>query len=717
MPTREHGRHLRIDNQQVVAGQPRARRRSELSTKRSQSVLLFALTQFAAIGVVHPLRAATPDEPAAASQQAAQPIVQKRLTREDADLMLREAHGDIEQGRLDDAEKIITRIESSHIQYPLFHVGPTPSSLRRELARAERLRAASKSLSHDQPTGPGRFLPFSRSGGARANAATDPFAARDNNENRASTVASIAAPATPPAISGNRLPEVSAPASAYQPDRFSRPKATDNPFTSAGNTAGFNVVKTAAEAPVSDSPHNYPVVQAAGDTSPVAANPAPSRTDSVLNNPSDSNTSWALPDAPLPRGAEDRRLPSGGAGLMPLKRTASAVAPNSPSSANSSGKQQAQEKLVAARKALAVGEIDLAEKLTQAANSLGVAESQYLPDEDRPSLVAWEIAQAKQTGNRPRPSAVRLPDTTSRYETRPAAGNEMPGLPGERADAARAEDRGERLPPTSPIPPVAAHPAPVRPWDPTVQPQANGEPLMLAAVPANPVQGPPQTASAPPADELPLPMSTESETATRQSDQPKAYTPSAPDATAGKQSSTSRPKSSAQLPKSMIDSADEAQQILLRKLSAEVGKRQSEAIRLREKDPERALATLREAQQFVNESKAPESARRELLSRIDKTLHDTQEYVKAHSAEIELDKRNQAVLTAVDHDRETKIKLQQKIAEQIDEFNRLNHEQRYAEAEIIARRLHELCARSPGRRTDMDRIQDAPSRGNESRSG
>ena len=42
-----------------------------------------------------------------------------------------------------------------------------------------------------------------------------------------------------------------------------------------------------------------------------------------------------------------------------------------------------------------------------------------------------------------------------------------------------------------------------------------------------------------------------------------------------------------------------------------------------------------------------------------------------------------------------KVKLQQKIAEMVDEFNRLNDEQRYAEAEIIARRLNEIAPDDP----------------------
>ena len=46
--------------------------------------------------------------------------------------MLREARGAIDQGRLDDAEKILSRVENAHVSFSVFHVGPTPASVRRD---------------------------------------------------------------------------------------------------------------------------------------------------------------------------------------------------------------------------------------------------------------------------------------------------------------------------------------------------------------------------------------------------------------------------------------------------------------------------------------------------------------------------------------------------------------------------------------------------------
>jgi general secretion pathway protein D len=144
-----------------------------------------------------------------------------------------------------------------------------------------------------------------------------------------------------------------------------------------------------------------------------------------------------------------------------------------------------------------------------------------------------------------------------------------------------------------------------------------------------------------------------------------------------------------------MEAADENEQVIAQKLSAEVGKRQSEAQRLREEDPERAVAILREAQQLVNDSKLSESSRRDLLSRIEITLNKTQTYIDDHKAEIDLEQQNEAVLKEVERRREVKLKVQQKTAELVDEFNRLKDEQRYAEAEIIAKRLIELAPDDP----------------------
>lgn len=706
-----------------------------------RTILLIALAQAASLATCCELRAEAPANSVGPSQPPTRPTIQKPITREDAELMLREAHSAIEQGRFADADKIISRVEKAHVQFPFIHTGPTPASLRKELNRADRLRTASKSLSHEQPKGAKKYLPFSRGGNSQANAPTDPFAGRSRNVDPISAPSATASQQNKsPATSDRRLAGVSAPGSLPSDPQISPRGTVNNPFASSGTASGVKTASSLTSEPAStESPLGYPTPHAAKEDSSLGR-PSPSTgTQSASISPTDAAAipSWQLPSAPLPRGATDKQFGTPGSGLMPQKHTAASAPANTGRTPAIASKQQAQEDLSAARKALAAGDIDLAEKLTQAANSLGVPESQFLPDEDRPSLVAWDIARAKQKEGRPQPnretrpqaakdtqpSIARLPaplpaaapapasrydvQPTARYEGQPAQANDVAApAPARRAESSpsayRVQESDAQLPPITPIPQEPArrtaqtNPAPQAPQSTPANTRANEGPLMLAAKPPKPTSERPvgSEAAAPPSVDLSLPADGSATVISDANKLPKEETPTAIPVTRAPPVVTELPAPTTKR-KSLIDSADEAQQIVLRKLDAEVLKRQSEAIRLREKDSERALATLREAQQLVNESKLPESTRRELLSRIDKTLHDTQEFVKGHGAQIDLDKQNEAVLAGIDHDREMKVKLQQKIAELVEDFNRLNHEQRFAEAEIIARRLIEIAPEDP----------------------
>jgi general secretion pathway protein D len=256
--------------------------------------------------------------------------------------------------------------------------------------------------------------------------------------------------------------------------------------------------------------------------------------------------------------------------------------------------------------------------------------------------------------------------------------------------AARVTDDRRQYRPSPPAP-VRLPPAPIAGSSaitPDDLPLEQG-PQMQAAVSASAPAAPPGTLKiasvpAPPTEELPTPPAATTATAPPSKDSADAQ--QQPPA----QAAVSTPK-----PKPLIDAAEEAQQILAKQLSSEVGKRQTEAQRLQSEDPERAVATLHEAQQLVNESKLPDSAKRELLSRIDITLNKTQQYAKDHKSEIALDKHNEAVLADRDRDREMKQKVREKLAELVQEFNRLRDEHRYAEAEIIARRAKELAPEEP----------------------
>jgi general secretion pathway protein D len=321
-------------------------------------------------------------------------------------------------------------------------------------------------------------------------------------------------------------------------------------------------------------------------------------------------------------------------------------------------KQQAISKMAEARQALDAGNVDEAERLSREASALDVQESEFLPGEDRPSLLAWDIVAAKKSQVDRRPINRAGPPSASAYRQSPGAryADRSPSRQAPPNSPMRYSQNGAPLPPSTPAT-ASVEELPVPDLE-TPLPRT-----LERAVPANENTSLAPVASAP------------SESA------PRAPTESAPAA----------PKSASTL----IDKADESERVLAQQLSAEIGKRQSEAKRLHEKDPERAIAILREAQQLVKDSKLPESSQRELLTRIDITLKHTEQYVKQHGADIELDKQNEKVRQAIDREREVEHKIKQQIADGIEEINKLRDEHRYAEMEIVARRLYELDPNDP----------------------
>src|SRR3954469_23545758 len=331
---------------------PLARRRSELRTTNMRTILLIALAQAASLAACCELRAESPADSSGALQPPARPTIQKPLTREDAELMLREAHSAIEQGRFDAADKIISRVENAHVQFPFIHTGPTPASLRKELNRADRLRAASKSLSHDQPTGAKKYLPFARSGSSQAKPATDPFAARSRNIDPISAPPAIASQNNSSPAGDRRMAAISAPGSLPADRQTSSRQSVDNPFASSGTPAGLKSPPSLSGEPLSNEPPlSYPSTQASNEeTSPGFASPAV-RTQAASTPKADAGSvpSWQLPNVPAPRG-DAQQFGQTGSGLTPPKRTAANTPPNQSRTPANNSRQQAQRNLSDARK-------------------------------------------------------------------------------------------------------------------------------------------------------------------------------------------------------------------------------------------------------------------------------------------------------------------------------------------------------------------------------
>ena len=134
-----------------------------------------------------------------------------------------------------------------------------------------------------------------------------------------------------------------------------------------------------------------------------------------------------------------------------------------------------------------------------------------------------------------------------------------------------------------------------------------------------------------------------------------------------------------------------AQQALLKQVFADVNHREAEAKQMLEKDPKAALAMLQETRKKVEAAGLEPAARDQLLRRLDRSIADTEHYIEQNRARIELEAKNNAVRQDLTRETNVKLQTQQKLAELVDQYNRLNEEQRFEEAEVIAKRAQELA--------------------------
>ncbi|QDS97998.1 general secretion pathway protein GspD [Adhaeretor mobilis] len=141
----------------------------------------------------------------------------------------------------------------------------------------------------------------------------------------------------------------------------------------------------------------------------------------------------------------------------------------------------------------------------------------------------------------------------------------------------------------------------------------------------------------------------------------------------------------------MLESAGAGQSVLARQVWSDVSKKQTEATRIRELDPNRSLELLQEATKLVSDSGLDEVTQRRLLSSVTTNLEATERYIKDNQSEIDLASANQAVLDENDRRSKLKVEVGERIAEMVDQFNKLVDEQRYSEAEVVANKLHEMA--------------------------
>ena len=131
--------------------------------------------------------------------------------------------------------------------------------------------------------------------------------------------------------------------------------------------------------------------------------------------------------------------------------------------------------------------------------------------------------------------------------------------------------------------------------------------------------------------------------------------------------------------------------VIAAKLSAQVAAQQLEAKRLAGKNPLEAIELLdRTAEAVAAETALPDATRKLLGRRVQRTRLEIEESTGKRRNELELDRQNAMIELKIDKDRGRKIEVDQRLATLVEEYNTLIDEQRFAEAEVIAKKAAQL---------------------------
>jgi general secretion pathway protein D len=141
---------------------------------------------------------------------------------------------------------------------------------------------------------------------------------------------------------------------------------------------------------------------------------------------------------------------------------------------------------------------------------------------------------------------------------------------------------------------------------------------------------------------------------------------------------------------SPLEQVNSQQEILRQKVYREIVAEEKAAKDLAQTDPRGALANLNKLRERVNSAEVEPAAKKQFLTIVDRMTNELSTYIEQNKSTIESDERNTAVRAEVVRNQELSIEMQNKLATMVEQFNKLMDEQRFPEAEIIARQAREI---------------------------
>jgi general secretion pathway protein D len=140
-----------------------------------------------------------------------------------------------------------------------------------------------------------------------------------------------------------------------------------------------------------------------------------------------------------------------------------------------------------------------------------------------------------------------------------------------------------------------------------------------------------------------------------------------------------------------IKEVDNEYQALFRKLQNEVFKERAAAERLLETNPRESLEKMTMVRGRIAQSNLNADSQRPLLTIIDRDITEMQKYIDQNLPDIMNDEANSARKDDVERRQQRRFDVEYQIQKLVEEFNDLVDEERFAEAQVVARQARELA--------------------------
>ncbi|GIW93931.1 MAG: general secretion pathway protein GspD [Pirellulaceae bacterium] len=148
-------------------------------------------------------------------------------------------------------------------------------------------------------------------------------------------------------------------------------------------------------------------------------------------------------------------------------------------------------------------------------------------------------------------------------------------------------------------------------------------------------------------------------------------------------------------PKSPLEEVAARQQIAQQQLFREINNEQRAAEQQLATDPKGALNRMQTLRNRVANADIDPAVKKQFLTFVDRQIQQIQAYIDQNRVAIEQDERNRKIEADRLRDQQELLMTQDKLAELVEQFNTLMDQQRYSEAEVIARQARQIAPDEP----------------------